>query len=157
PALKDHVAALSFDPMATVVQGVRGFVLGSGMSPGQLSGTAKVCLSVGYRTDDMDVAIGSGLLLVAMGEPVYAELMGHHLSQGFGTAKRADLALDWYDAALEAVEAGATPVFAPGQPERSDLLRKAAYRTGGKADGAALPEAANAPQPAALPSFTLDN
>ncbi|SIO37589.1 Putative peptidoglycan binding domain-containing protein [Rhodovulum sp. ES.010] len=157
PALKEHVAALSFDPMDTVVKGVRGFVLESGMSPAQLAGTAKVCLSVAYRTDNMDVAIGSGLLLVALGETVYAELMGHHLAQGFGTARRTDLALDWYDAALGAVESGTAPVFAPGQPERSDLLRNAAYRVGGRSDGAAAPDVASTPQPAALPTFTVDN
>lgn len=157
PVLKDHVAALSLKSRAEVLQGIGGFVLESGMSPAQLSGTAKICLSVGYRTDNMDVAIGSGLLLVALGEPVYAELMGHHLSQGFGTANRADLALDWYEMSLEAGERGAVQVFAPGQPDRSDLIRKAAYQIGGKADGAALPAPSATPQPAALPTFSVEN
>lgn len=157
PALKDHVAALSLEPKQDVLKDVSGFVLNSGMSPAQLAGTAKICLSVGYRTDNMDVAIGSALLLVVLGEPVYAELLGHHLSQGFGASKRTDLALAWYDTALDAVDRGAVTVFAPGQPERNMLIRKAAYQVGGKADGAALPAPVTAPQPAALPTFPLKN
>ncbi len=100
------------------------------MSPAQLSGTARICLSVGYRTDDMDVALGSALLLAALGERAYGELMGHHLAQGIGTAKRPDLALAWYQMGLDAVEEGGRPVFAPGQPERQALIRKAAYQAG---------------------------
>lgn len=125
PALKEHVAAMSLKPHTAVMQDVSGFVLGTGMSPVQLAGTAKICLSVGYRTDNMDVAIGSALLLAVLGEQVYSELMGHHLAQGFGVSKRTDLALPWYDLGLKAIENGATPVFAPGQPERNSLLRKA--------------------------------
>ncbi|HDR29815.1 MAG TPA: peptidoglycan-binding protein [Rhodovulum sp.] len=157
PALKDQVAALSFKPKEQVLEDVRGFVMGSGMPPAQLAGTARVCLSVGYRTDNMDVAIGSGLLLAALGEDVYAELMGHHLAQGFGAARRVDLALDWYDTALGATDRGVVPVFAPAQPERADLIRKAAYRLGGRDGGASLSTGETRPQPAALPTFAIDN
>ena len=48
PVLKDQVAALSLKPAGDVMSGVEGFILSSGMSPAQLSGTAKVCLGVGY-------------------------------------------------------------------------------------------------------------
>lgn len=130
PAMADHVAALSLRPAMQVLPGVQAFALSSGMQPAQLSATAKICLSVGYRTDDMAVALGSALLLSTLGEPVYGELMGHHLAQGFGTARRPDLALDWFDMGLAA--SSATPVFAPGQPERSDLIRRAAYAMGGR-------------------------
>ncbi len=125
PVMKDHVAALSLKPRDAVLQGVSGFVLSSGMSPPQLAATSKICLSVGYRTDDMDVAIGSGLILVALGEQVYAELMGHHLSQGFGATSRQDLADQWYTMGIQAVEAGQPAVFAPGQPERTALIKAA--------------------------------
>ncbi|GAA0302273.1 peptidoglycan-binding domain-containing protein [Rhodovulum strictum] len=157
PALKDQVAALSFKPKDKVLEDVRGFVMASGMPPAQLAGTARVCLSVGYRTDNMDVAIGSGLLLAAMGEDVYAELMGHHLAQGFGAARRVDLALDWYDTALGAADRGVVAAFAPAQPERADLIRKAAYRVGGREDGASLSTPETRPVPAALPTFAVQN
>jgi len=133
PIMKDHVAALSLKPSGEVLRGVSSFVLSTGMSPPQLAATSKICLSVGYRTDDMDVAVGSGLILVALGEQVYAEMMGHHLSQGFGTSKRADLANDWYGMALQALDAGQTAAFAPNQPDRVELIRAAT--TGGDQAG----------------------
>ncbi len=147
PVLKEHVAALSLKPATDVVAGVESFVVQSGMAPAQLAGTAKVCLGVGYTTDDMDVAIGSALLLAALGEGAYAELLGHHLSQGYGANIRPDLAMGWYDLSL----AAGGQVFAPGLQGRGDLIRKAAYTINGRAS-----ELAPAPvvQEAALPVFT---
>lgn len=151
PAMRAQVAALSLDPADKVIGEVRGFALSTGMAPAQLAATAKICLSVGYAQDDMDVAVASGLILAALGEGAYGELIGHHLSQGFGAARRADLAFDWYDMALKAADQSGSVPFAPGQPERMQLVRKAAYTIAGRADQAALPEAA----PAALPSFGI--
>jgi peptidoglycan hydrolase-like protein with peptidoglycan-binding domain len=149
PAMKDQIAAVSLKPSADVVRMTSSFILSTGMSPAEMTGTAKICLSSGYRTDDMDVAIASGLMLVTLGEQVYGELIGHHLSQGFGVSRRPDLAQGWYDVATTALEAGAPAVFAPGQPERTGLLKQAAMSLGGNAT-AATPQ----PQPAAtLPSF----
>ena len=108
--MKDLVSAASLSPQADVSRQVSAFILESGMSPAQLSGTARICLSVGYRTDNMDVALGSSLILFALGEQVYGELLGHHLSQGFGTTQRMDLAVSWYDPAFSALDSGATPL-----------------------------------------------
>ncbi|MEO9824857.1 MAG: peptidoglycan-binding domain-containing protein [Paracoccaceae bacterium] len=151
PVMKDHVAAMSLKPSNEVLQGVSGFILTTGMAPQQLAATAKICLSVGYRTDDMDVAIGSGLILTALGERVYGELMGHHLSQGFGATQRTDLATQWYTMAIDALDAGQPAVFAPGQPERTDLIRTAASgRVGGTGTMTAPVQPASA-----LPSFNV--
>ena len=156
PAMKDHAAALSLKPQKAVVQDVASFILTTGMSPAQLKGTARICLGVGYRTDNMEVALGSGLLLVAMGQNVYSELMGHHLAQGFGTAKRTDMAVAWYDTGLTALSAGAPAVFAPGQPERNALIRKASLQLNGQPQ--ALAPQGGAIQPvAALPTFTVSD
>ncbi|MGC8203865.1 peptidoglycan-binding domain-containing protein [Aliiroseovarius sp. PTFE2010] len=152
PAMKPYVSALSLEPRDAVLRQVSEFVLTSGMSPAELSGTAKICLSAGYRTDDIDVAVGSALLLVALGDKVYGELMGHHLSQGFGASKRADLAAGWYEIALDALDAGAPAAFAPGQPERPALLRAAAL--GGTPDLPKLEKAAGTAA-APLPSFEI--
>jgi len=149
PAMKAEVAALSLDAADQVLADTRAFALSTGMAPAQLAATAKICLSVGYAQDDMAVAVASSLLLAALGEGAYAELLGHHLSQGFGAAKRPDLAFDWYDMALKAADQGGTTPCAPGQPDRMQLVRKAAYTIAGRADQAAAPEAV----PAALPSF----
>jgi len=143
PALQDHVSALSLQDRDTVLQGVSGFVLSAGMAPAQLSATARICLGSGYTTDALDVAVGSALLLTVLGERGYAELIGHHLAQGFGASQRPDLALAWYEMSLEAT--GATSVFAPGMPDRPALIRKAAFTLGGKGDKAALEPAPSVP------------
>ena len=152
PVMKDHVAALSLKSSNEVLQGVSGFILTTGMAPQQLAATAKICLSVGYRTDDMDVAIGSGLLLTALGERVYGELLGHHLSQGFGATQRTDLAGQWYSMAIQALDSGQPAVFAPGQPERTELIRTAA--SGGVGGGAGTMSAPLQPA-SALPTFNV--
>lgn len=154
PALKDNVTALSMQPRDQVLQGVSAFVLESGQAPEQLAGAARVCLGVGYNTDAMDVAIGSALLLTALGEKAYAELLGHHLSQGFGASVRPDLALGWYEMGLEATQAG-TGIFVPGLPDRGDLIRKAAYTINGRSEAVApapLPVFAAQPELQAIPA-----
>ncbi len=153
PTMRPHVAALSLRPRDEVLRDVAAFVLETGMAPAQLAGTARICLSVGYRTDDMDVAIGSALVLVALGERVYGELMGHHLVQGIGSSKRPDLAADWYQMGLDALDGGGRAVFAPGQPERQALIAKASATIAG---GSASPAAAPTPVSAALPAFSLE-
>lgn len=155
PLLQEHVAAVATRSPGEVLQGVNAFIQNSGMAPAQLAGTAKICLSAGYKADDMNVSIGSALLLVALGEESYAELPGHHLAQGFGVARQPGLALSWYETALGAIETGATPVFAPGQPERNALIRKAANQLAGRGSGPNVQGSVN--QPAALPSFSFEN
>jgi hypothetical protein len=115
--------------------GARGFVRETGQSPAPLGGTARICLSVGYRIDNMNVALGSGLLRAALGEDAYSELMGHHLKEGFGTARRPELARQWF----AAVENGAEPVFAPGDSGRNALLRKAVFGAGVQGGGGVQP------------------
>jgi len=153
PVMKDYAVSLSLKRRDAVLRDVSSFILTTGIAPQQAAGTAKICLSVGYRTDNMDVAIGSALLLSALGEQVYGELMGHHLSQGFGATQRRDLALEWYDQGLSALEAGQPAVFAPGQPERAVLLRMATNALGGEGVAGTM----NAPvQPvSALPTLTI--
>jgi hypothetical protein len=136
PVLKEHVAALSLKPAAEVLEGVEGFVLTSGMSPAQLSGTAKVCLGTGYAQDDMNVAIGSALLLTALGERAYSEYLGHHLSQGYGATERPDLAMDWYQIAIDAMDRGQM-VVAPEVSGRDLLIQKASYAINGRTDAVA--------------------
>lgn len=152
PVMKPYVASLAQKSRDDVARDVAGFAAGSGMVPSQLAGTARICMGVGYRTDNLDVAIGSALVLYALGEPVYGELIGHHLAQGYGPLRRVDLAGPWYDAALTALDNGAVAVFNPGQPERKALLRQAAARLGGAPALPVLPQA----QPAAtLPMFSI--
>jgi peptidoglycan hydrolase-like protein with peptidoglycan-binding domain len=158
PVLKDHVAALSIKPRADVVTGVSGFALSSGMAPAQLVATAKTCMGVGYVTENLDVAIGSALLLSVLGERAYGEMVGHHLASGIGTAARPDLALPWFDDALGSPGAEVAPVFAPGMADRAGTVRMAAYGTAGRPlpGGFVTTAPAAAPQTGvSLPSFNL--
>jgi hypothetical protein len=149
PVLAPHVAALSIKDAAAVLQDVSSFVIGSGMAPAQLADTARICLGVGYRGDEMDVALGAALLLAGLGEQGYGELLGHHLALGFGAAARPDRALAWFDMSVDPAVAGTTMVFAPGMPDRAGLIRKAAYTLAGRPDAVAQPQAA------ALPLFQM--
>lgn len=149
PALAPYTAMLDSADSAAVRAEVQKFVLGSSMTTEQLENTAEICLYSGYRRDRMDVALGSALLLVGTGKAPYAEMVGHHVAQGFGATRSGDAAQDWYGQALSALANGVAPVFAPGQPERVELLRAASARLGND-------DAVPMPQPVALPSFKLD-
>ena len=154
PAMKAHIAALSTKDRGQVVQEVGGFILSAGMTSEQLVATAKICLSVGYRTDNLDVAVGSAMLLTALGEQAYGELLGHHLTQGIGVSKRPDLGMAWYAASLDAMDAGAPAVFAPGNPNRNTLIRRAVFQSGSAAPSV-VPASQSAPAAPALPVFSL--
>ncbi|WP_299817088.1 peptidoglycan-binding domain-containing protein [uncultured Jannaschia sp.] len=149
PAMSAQIAGLSAKPQAAVMESVDAFAGSTGMTPDQLRTTARLCLSAGYASDNMDVALGSALLLVSMGSAPHAELLGHHLQDGFGTAERPDLARDWYATATDALEGGAAPVFAPNQPNRTELLVWAAGLGGTEA------AEATTPIPATLPAFPV--
>ncbi len=147
--LKDQTAALGTTARDAMVQQVASYVASTGMNPEQLAGTAKICLSVGYRTDNMGVAIGSALVLAGLGHDAYGELLGHHLVSGIGTAERPDLAMGWYQSAL-----AAAPVFAPGQPERNGLIRKASMMMNGQSAAPVMqPEPVSAPGGMGLKGF----
>lgn len=126
PLLQAQVAALPVQPRAQVLQSVSSFVLNSGMSAEDLTGTARICLSSGYATDDMGVALGSALILVALGEAAYGELPAHHLMQGIGTVQERSLAAEWFRASVPATAASATEVsFQPGTGDRGGLILSA--------------------------------
>ncbi len=128
PTMAAYVVQLSTTPQSDVELAVQDFAASSGMSLEQLRGTGQICLGVGYRIDNMDVALGSAVLLVGAGDSAYAELVGHHLLRGFGVAPSRPLAAGWFDRAFSAMSGGVVPVFNPGEPGRTDLLRLALAR-----------------------------
>jgi len=150
PAIAQQIASLGVKPASDVMGEVAVFAAGTGMAPDQLLGTARICLGTGYAREDMSVALASALILTTMGEPAYGEIIGHHLSQGFGVPARPDLAFDWYMMGVGAASQPGKAVFAPGQPERLEVVRTAAMSIAGHAVPAA-PE----PVPATLPSFKV--
>ena len=153
PAIEPFLARLGTDSSQTLLADVQKFVLQSNMSLDQLANTASVCMFSGYRRDNLDIAMGSALIMVAIGKRPYAELIGHHLSQGFGVSISVAAAQDWYGLAVAALADGAEPVFSPGQPERVALIEAASARLGGSAPLQPVPAASSA---LALPSFSTD-
>ncbi|MBP7240522.1 MAG: peptidoglycan-binding protein [Amaricoccus sp.] len=150
PAMRPYVAMLAGEPAPEVAEAVRGFIVETGAPPAQIAANARICLGVGYRTDNAELALGSALVLAAAGEAAYGEHVGHHLMQGFGVARRADRGEVWLGDAVAAMQAGATAVVAPGAPERIALLRTALTMSDG---GEVLSDAA-APA-ATVPTFVL--
>ncbi len=154
PALQPFVSQLGAGDSTAVVAAVQKFILQSNMSVAQLQNTAEICLFSGYRRDNMDVALGAGLLLVGLGQHPYAELIGHHMALGFGASVDQPRAQGWYNAAVSALENGAEPVFAPGQPERVALVKAASQ--GLTQPGLPQPVQASGGA-AALPTFGIKN
>ncbi|ABD54172.1 peptidoglycan-binding domain-containing protein [Jannaschia sp. CCS1] len=120
----------------------QGFAYTTGIPQAEMAATARVCLGIGYGADNMDMAMGSALMLVASGEPAYGELIGHHLREGFGVSADDGKAQAWFNMSLSAVEAGAPAVFSPTDAGRLPLIRQAvAMSLGG--------------QPAPVPASTV--
>src|SRR5690606_16206968 len=71
--LEPQVAALSLQSREVVLASMTQWVLTSGMSTTDLATNARICLSAGYATDNLPVAIGSALILAALGETAYGE------------------------------------------------------------------------------------
>lgn len=151
-SMAGYIGTLNAKAPKAVLNDVSGLVLNSGMTPEQLRTTAQICMASGYQSDKMPAALGGALLLTALGERPYAELVGHHLHGGFGTDDNADMAVAWYEVAISALDGGAAPVFVPSQPDRVELLRKAAVGLAGGDVAMPVPAAAS---DAAMPVFNL--
>jgi hypothetical protein len=155
PTLQPHVAALSLQPQPEVTRGMAQFVLTSGMSPADLTTTGRICLASGYMTENLTVAMGSALLLHALGETGYGELPAHHLLQGIGAPQRRELAMEWFSVSVPQNPAVQPVGFAPGTPARAGLINAALnlMASGAAAPAQAVPAAStDAPAPS-LPVF----
>lgn len=151
PVLAPYIASLGTTPAAQVMANVAQYAAGSGMTADQLMSTAKICMFSGYHDDNMPVALGSALLMAGLGQKPYAELVAHHLNEGFGVTANPFAATEWYRVAVEAQEAGAPSVFGDSIPDRAQLLRAAALGAPNPAQGMGGATTI----PTALPSFTI--
>jgi hypothetical protein len=153
PGMREYAAKVVSQEPAQVTDALQAFVVGTGVPPSQLAANARICLGIGYRTDNAELSLAAAMLLVGLGEAAYAELLGHHLMGGFGMPRRTDRGLDWLAVSVMALENGATPVVSPGAPERIRLLRQAVAQMGDPGGGAAevLTDAATP----ALPNFAM--
>ena len=127
-AMAPVIAALSAADNATATSTATKLIRSSGKSEEDLRFTGRVCLGIGYKTDDANTALGSAILLFAMGEAAYGELIGQHMLQGIGVAKSFEASLPWFVRSVEAFGAGATAIFAVDTDDRARLIAEAVGR-----------------------------
>lgn len=129
-ALQPQVSGIEYTAMGEVIDKTSGFLRNSGQPMDQLVSGGKVCLGVGYRLDDADMALASGVLLAAAGQSGYGEVVSHHLREGLGVNKSTGSQPgDWMRLALGAAQSGNTVL---GQtPGRIAVLSEASGGAGG--------------------------
>ena len=98
------------------------------------TGYGQLCLGMGYREDDASMALAGAVVMLGAGKVPYAEMVGHHLRWGFGTAQAPLEASAWYNAALSAMADGAIPAVLPAKTvERNAIINAAVNRPVGGA------------------------
>ncbi|GAB5438042.1 peptidoglycan-binding domain-containing protein [Falsiruegeria mediterranea] len=137
-AMTPHMAGIDSKSPSQVIADGSSFLRNSGRPMDQLVSGGKVCLGIGYRTDDAEMAMASGVLLASAGQLGYGEIVSHHLREGFGAAKgQGNAAGDWMRLALNAAQSGATVL---GQtPDRIAVLSAALTGVPAQTGTAALP------------------
>ena len=145
PSMAGYQARLASQQPAEVRAAVQEFVASAAAAPAQMSGSARICLGIGYRTDNAEVALAAALVLVGLGEEAYGELVGHHLMNGFSTPKRPDRGVEWLEASGQALQAGASPLVANGSDAHAALLLQAVVELTGADPKPLLQEAAAPP------------
>ncbi|NRB34475.1 MAG: peptidoglycan-binding protein [Rhodobacteraceae bacterium] len=87
PIMKPYVDELTVETPRRILGEISSALEQDGETTEELRVAGRVCLGAGYRGGDAEMALGSALLITAMGERGYAELVSHHLREGFGTDK----------------------------------------------------------------------
>lgn len=90
----------------------------------------QICMGVGYRQDEPDVALAGTLMMVGAGYMPYGEMIGHQQREGFGTDRDLGSAAQWYDAALDALDANMSPAFLPSKSQERAAVIRAAIEMG---------------------------
>lgn len=137
-AMAPQMAGIDGKSPSQIIADGSAFLRNSGKPMDQLVSGGKVCLGVGYRTDDAEMAMASGVLLASAGQLGYGEVVSHHLREGFGAAKgQGNVAGDWMRMAINAAQSGATVL---GQtPDRIAVLSAALTGAPVQTGSAALP------------------
>lgn len=108
PTLETYVNRVALNSATAAKADLASWVRVSGTSAGALEGIAKVCLGVGYATDNSDVALASIMALVGLNQSGYEELLAYHLALGFGFEGKTDVdrGAQWLDNASLAFASG---------------------------------------------------
>jgi hypothetical protein len=125
---RDMVESAEVDAVSARVSEI-GQSVGLG-DPANAGAYGQLCLGIGYRQDDADMALSGALLAFSIGQLPYGEVMAHHLREGFGVSADMPSAVTWYDTALGALEQNATPAFLPSQSADRVAVMRAALKSG---------------------------
>lgn len=108
PTLDPYISTVALADAGAAKSELQSWVSTSGASAASLEGIAKVCLGVGYSTDNSDVALASIMSLVGLGQSGYEELLAYHLALGFGFdgKENVDRGAQWLDNASLAFASG---------------------------------------------------
>ena len=137
-AIEPHMADLATSRPDQVIAATGAFLQGSGRPMPQLISGGKICLGVGYRTDNPQMALASAVLLTSAGQLGYGEMVSHHLREGFGTTQAQKPQSDaWIQLTLNALDSGNPGVL--GQSADRVAVLKSAMGGGAPAGVAALP------------------
>lgn len=138
-AVAPQMRALENSGPDQVINATSSFMTDSGQPLDRLIAGGKVCLGVGYRIDDAEMALASAVLLASGGALGYSEIVSHQLREGLG-AKRAagQISGAWMNLALDAMTDGADTVLGQS-PDRMAVLSAAMKNAGQASTASALP------------------
>jgi len=138
-AVAPNVASLGSERPDVVISATSSFMQNSGQPMDRLISGGKVCLGVGYRTDDAEMALASAVLLAAGGQLGYGEIVSHQLREGFGVAQASPAKADeWMTLGLGAMTSG-SPMVLGQSPDRISVLKAAQKIAGQSGSASALP------------------
>ena len=108
PTLEPYINTVALADAGAAKSELQSWVSTSGATAASLEGIAKVCLGVGYASDNSDVALASIMSLVGLGQSGYEELLAYHLALGFGFdgKENVDRGAQWLDNASLAFASG---------------------------------------------------
>jgi len=139
-AMAPYLVSLETARPDRVIGDTATFLQGSGRPMDQLMSAGKVCLGVGYRTDNAGMALASSVLLASGGQLGYGEMVSHQMREGFGTARATPQQSGaWMGLAIDSLAGGGTAVL--GQSADRVAVLKDAMQGGSSPSGAvsALP------------------
>lgn len=105
-AMAPQMVGIDTKAPSEVVAATSAFLQNSGQPMASLISGGKICLGVGYRTDNAEMALASATLLASAGQLGYGEVVSHQLRQGFGAPVGMARAGEWMRLALNAAQSG---------------------------------------------------
>ena len=144
-AMKPAMASIGAKGAGAVTAEAAGISGSLGLSdPAAAAEYGEVCLGLGYRSNNSEMALAGAMMLVGAGRAPFAEMVGHHVRKGFGTPENPAAAREWYEGALSALANNQPPAVLPSQTiQRTAIIRAAVdagdRRVGGASQTSAVP------------------